>query len=116
MSRTLVEALSEIPYALMRTGIPTYRAKVPVSFDDDVIVWYENDEAQTMSGNGYRSVRTMHGYVHLWTKDDRFAQMRKVENALYSCGVKYSLMTVMWDEDVDLWHYTWHFVSKPCEA
>lgn len=116
MSLTLVEALSKVAMSLVSTGIPTYRAKVPVSYDSDVIVWFENDEAEIMSGNGNRILRTMHGYVHLWTTDERYTQMRKVEKALAKGGIKYSLMAVQWDEDVDLWHYTWHFVTKPCEA
>lgn len=92
--------------ALMSVGVPVSRYFASEK-PNQYIVWAEDGQADSLSGDNQMVAQTITGTVDYFTKTEDDPVFRKIQKALNSCDVSWRLSSIQYEEDTEFIHFEW---------
>lgn len=107
---TIAEKLKKIKAALVSVSGKVYHYTKPDNVKAGYIVWAESSENQSFSADNRKQEQKIVGYIDLYTQIEFDPLADAVQNALLNVdGCGFDLITVQYEDETKLIHYTWEF-------
>lgn len=98
--------MDRIRDALVSVTLDTYKRFAPSDTDFPYIVWGD-DGANDLGANNAHGEKCSTGYIDLYTRRDGDPLKAKIEAALEGIPTAYQLISVDYEEDTGVIHYSW---------
>lgn len=98
--------MDELRDALVAVTLDCYHYFAKPNTEPPYIVWKE-DGRNDLVANGEHSEKAWTGVVDFYTKNENDLLVAKIDNALTSIGAAWSLVSVDYETDSELIHYSW---------
>lgn len=99
--------LSDVAAALLTVTSRVYRYTAIATPTFPYIVWQDEMESGSLSGDGRKIGRILEGSIDLYSKrpDDPF--INAIEKALNDAGICFRLNSIQYEQDTKIIHHEW---------
>lgn len=74
---------------------------------DRYIVWAEDGETSSISGNNKKDIQTLEGTIDFYTKTESDILVDEIQSALNNANISYRLNSIQYEDETQLIHYEW---------
>lgn len=98
--------LSDLKYLLLEIGVPVFHYHA-YQQSDKYIVWAEDGEADSTSGDNKKIDQVLQGTIDYFTKTEFDPNFDLIQNKLNSAEISWRLNSIQYEEDTGYIHYEW---------
>lgn len=101
--------LDSLKTALLTVTNRVYRYTAISSPTFPYIVWQDEFESGSLSGDGRKIGRILEGSIDLYSKQPDHAFINAIEKALNDAGICFRLNSIQYEKDTKVIHHEWVF-------
>lgn len=98
--------LSDLKYLLLEIGVPVFHYHA-YQQSDKYIVWAEDGEADSTSGDNKKIDQVLQGTIDYFTKTEFDPNFQVIQEKLNSAEISWRLNSIQHEEDTGYIHYEW---------
>lgn len=98
--------LSDLKYLLLEIGVPVFHYHA-YQQSDKYIVWAEDGEADSTSGDNKKIDQVLQGTIDYFTKTEFDPNFQVIQEKLNSAEISWRLNSIQREEDTGYIHYEW---------
>jgi len=101
--------LADLKIALLSVSTRVYRYTAPATPTFPYIVWQDEFEAGSLSGDGRKIGRILEGSIDLYSKTADNPFINAIEKALNDAGICFRLNSTQYEPTTKVIHHEWVF-------
>lgn len=105
----MLQRLKIVKNALKSVTEKLYHYEAPNDITDDYIVYFENSEGSSVSGDNYKLEQSISGNIYLYSKNEHCPLFDEIQNSLCENRISFVFIDAEYDPETEIICWSWEF-------